>query len=247
MKNVFSAPGFLWFVFTIIFLAVLLFGLTTALNRTGWQKNRRRKVIIGFLMATIGWISLISILSMQGFFLDFNRLPPRTLLAMLIPLPLVIGFVLSKTGSQILYHTPAHWLIFMQSFRIIVEVLIWIGFLRNLLPVQMSFEGSNVDILTGLLAIPAGYFIWKKPGLFPRIVYSFNVVGLVFLINIVIISILSMPSPIRHFMNEPSSRVVGEFPFIFLPAVLVPIAYSLHIFSFRQFVMWRNRRSLAVN
>jgi hypothetical protein len=35
-------------------------------------------------------------------------------------------------------------------------------------------------------------------------------------------------------MNEPANTLVAQFPFILLPGVLVPLAYTLHIFSLRQ-------------
>ena len=47
------------------------------------------------------------------------------------------------------------------------------------------------------------------------------------------IAVLSMPTSIRYFMNEPSNTLVGQFPFILLPGILVPIAYTMHIFSLR--------------
>ena len=55
--------------------------------------------------------------------------------------------------------------------------------------------------------------------------------------NIVVIAVLSMPTPIRYFMNEPANVIVGQFPFILLPGVLVPIAYAMNIFSLRQLLL----------
>jgi len=54
------------------------------------------------------------------------------------------------------------------------------------------------------------------------------------LLNILVIAVLSMPTPFRYFQNEPSNTLVAQFPFILLPGILVPIAYTLHIFSLRQ-------------
>ncbi|PWT71249.1 MAG: hypothetical protein C5B59_18585 [Bacteroidetes bacterium] len=248
MKISFSTPGILWLLLSVACVAVLFFGLNLVLGRTGWPKNRRNKILAIVTIAIVAWIILLANLSAIGFFSDFSKIPPRPVFLILIPFPIVLGFALSKAGGQILKHTPPHWLVLMQSFRILVEILIWIGFLRKLLPVQMTFEGGNLDILTGLLAIPVGYFLWKKPGLFPKMAYAFNIIGSVFLINVLIIAVLSMPSPIRYFMNEPSIRIVGEFPFVLLPGVMVPIAYSLHILSFRQSFLWsRTRRQFITN
>ena len=110
----------------------------------------------------------------------------------------------------------------------------WFAFLAGKLPVQMSFEGRNFDVLTGLAALPVGYLVLKKKAGWRKIIVAFNIMGMLLLLNILIIAVLSMPTPIRYFMNEPSNTLIGQFPFVLLPAVLVPVAYTMHIFSLRQ-------------
>ena len=66
----------------------------------------------------------------------------------------------------------------------------------------------------------------------------YNIAGLVLLVNIVAVSALSLPTPLRAFHNEPDSSLITTFPFIYLPGLLVPLAYTLHILSLRQWKMW---------
>jgi len=73
---------------------------------------------------------------------------------------------------------------------------------------------------------------------------AFNIVGILLLLNILVIAVLSMPTSIRFFMNEPSNTLVGQFPFILLPGVLVPIAYTMHIFSLRQLFAKQNKMDI---
>jgi len=61
-----------------------------------------------------------------------------------------------------------------------------------------------------------------------------NIACLGLLINIVTVAILSMPVPFQYFFNEPVNTAVAKFPYAFLPAFLVPLAYMLHFFSLRQ-------------
>jgi hypothetical protein len=61
-----------------------------------------------------------------------------------------------------------------------------------------------------------------------------NVMGLLLLVNIVTIALLSMPTPFQYFHNEPMNTIVLKFPFVFLPGLLVPLAYGLHFLSLRQ-------------
>jgi len=195
----------------------------------------------------VAWAVLLTVLSYNGFFNDFSKLPPRPALALLLPLPFVLGFAFSKTGAQLLQQVSQQWLVFMQSFRIFVELLIWFAFLAGKLPVQMSFEGRNYDVLTGILAVPAGYLLLKKKTYSTAIAIAFNIAGILLLLNIIIIALLSMPTPFRYFMNEPSNIIVAQFPFILLPGVLVPLAYSLHILSLRQLYIREKTVATAVN
>jgi hypothetical protein len=234
MKTNFSSPGFLWPLLALICLITVSIGLAKVVGKLGWTKQRRLKVVLVTGITVVSWVVVMAILSYRGFFSDFSKLPPRPALALLIPLPVVLMFSFSKTGSMLLASVPAQWLVFMQSFRILVEVLIWFAFLANKLPVQMSFEGRNFDALTGLLALPITVLLIRKKEWSRTIIFAFNIVGLALLINVVVIGLLSMPTPIRYFMNEPSSMQLGQFPLILLPGFMVPLAYSLHVFSLRQ-------------
>jgi hypothetical protein len=98
----------------------------------------------------------------------------------------------------------------------------------------MTFEGNNFDILSGLLALPAGWMIDRNPSLARGIGITYNVVGILLLINILTIAVLSMPTSLRYFENEPTNVIVGEFPFIYIPAVFVVLAIFMHVFSLRQ-------------
>ena len=244
MKSNFSTPGFLWPLLTLICTVVILYGLSKALKKSEWTRQRRLKIFFAVTTTILTWVVLLTVLSYKGFFADFSQLPPRPVLTLLIPLPFVLIFVFSKTGTKILQLIPAQWLVLMQSFRIFVEVLIWFAFLANKLPIQMSFEGRNFDVLTGILALPIGYLLIKKKTYSPKIIIVFNVVGLLLLLNILIIAVFSMPTSFQYFTNEPSAASIAQFPFILLPGVLVPIAYSFHIFSLRQ--LFINKKQQAI-
>ena len=114
--------------------------------------------------------------------------------------------------------------------------MLWVKVSQGLLPVQMSFEGRNFDILSGLAALPVGYFCFVRKTWPSWAVLVYNIAGLLLLLNVTVIAVLSMPTPLRAFHNEPANTLVGQFPFIYLPGFLVPLAYTLHIFSIRQWM-----------
>ena len=245
MKDNFSTPGFLWPLLTLVCLVMILTGLRAVLKKTKWGKSNQSKVFFGTIFILVIWVSLLTILSTNGFFTEFNKFPPRPALAILIPLPIIFLIAFSKTGTQLLQLIPSHWLVFMQSFRIIVELLLLFAFMAGKLPVQMTFEGRNFDVLTGLFALPVGYLLARKKSYASKLAIAFNIIGIILLLNILVIAVLSMPTSIRYFMNEPSNTIVAQFPFILLPGVLVPIAYAMHIFSLRQLLVKQGKVDIS--
>lgn len=234
-----TIPAILMTLLSVASIAVIMRGLQLALRRTGWERAVQKNIFNKTIVVITLWAGLVGLLAWKGFFSDFSKMPPRPVLTVLLPLPVVIAAAFSQKGSQLIKTVPPYWLVGMQSFRILVEILLWRAFLQNILPVQMTFEGYNFDGLSGVLAIAFALTLRKKWSSFFVLLY--NMIGIGLLINILVIAALSMPTPFRYFMNEPPNTLIGEFPFIYLPAVLVVIAYSLHIFSLRQWWLFRNK------
>ncbi len=218
---------------TVIFLGALLKILKSALTRTSFSEDQRKKIYNRSFIILLAWTAFISILSLTGVLSDFNAFPPRVLFVLPIPLITIIIIINLKGTSEILRHTPPHQLIRLQVFRFFVEILLWGLFVQNLLPVQMTFEGRNFDILAGLTA-PVVAWLYEHQKVSKTFVIVWNLIGLGLLINIVSIAILSMPIPIRIFMNEPANTIVAQFPIAWLPGLLVPLAYWLHLLSLKQ-------------
>lgn len=221
---------------TIIFYGLLLARLKKSLISTNFAESKKKKVFNGTLIGLIGWAVATSILSWSGVLSDFNTFPPKLIIVLIIPLVTIIWLVRTKELKEILIHTPPESIIWIQSFRIVVEILLWRLYVDNLAPVQMTFEGRNFDILSGLTALVVAYLVANKKISSP-IVIAWNLACIAILVNIVAIAILSMPTPFRVFMNEPSNTIVAKFPIVWLPALLVPLAYGLHFLSLRQY--WR--------
>lgn len=235
-------PAVLLSALSLICLMVVMRGLQIALTKTTIAPARQKNLIVTTYSIVAVWVLLVGVLSLNGFFSDFSKLPPRPLWVILIPTVCFLIIAFTRTTGEILLAIPPHWLVAMQTFRILVEILLWKTFMLNLLPIQMTFEGSNFDGLSGLLAVPVAMILSKKWA--PKLLLVFNLVGLVLLLNILVIAVLSMPTPLRYFMNEPPNTLVGEFPFIYLGAVLVAIAQALHIFSLRQWWLLRKRDAM---
>jgi hypothetical protein len=226
--NTLTSVGFI--ALTIIMYVLVFLELRKGIGHTSWEQSRKKSLLNKFLFTIAGWTLLISVLSLAGVFSDFSKFPPRFFFVLIVPLITMIIVTRAAATREILFHIPAKNIVRLQVFRVFVEILLWMLFLQNLLPVQMSFEGRNFDVIAGLTAPFAAYFLANNR----TALVIWNLFSLGLLINIVSVAILSMPTPFRVFMNEPAGTIVTVFPFIWLPGLLVPLAYGLHFLSLRQ-------------
>jgi len=196
-------------VFCIIVLGVALaiIGLVAPASRT--------RVALGIA----GWLAITAIAAASGAVALDGGVPRVAAIPMMA---IAVGLVVLR---PILVRIPHHRLIALQAFRLPVELVLWTLFLRGIVPVQMTFEGRNFDVLVGLTAIPFAVLAAKRP----RLAIAWHVFGLALLLNIVGTAVLSMPGPLRSFMTEPANTVIGTFPYVWLPGFLVPVAFLLHI------------------
>jgi hypothetical protein len=223
-----------------ILAALCAFSLLIRVFRT---QRPTLRIVLPLVML---WFSVIGTLAMRGFFADFTSLPPHLLLALLLPaVAFAIFSVSSKAIPEGLGEMPVYWLIAFQTFRVVVEIVLFRGYKAGAIPVQMTFYGRNFDILVGLTAPLAA---WLSSKLYARnrsIAFGivWNIAGLISVMNIAIVAVLSMPTPLRYFMNDPPNTLLAYFPFIYLPAVLVPAAYIAHLLSIRQLLQKRVAQS----
>jgi hypothetical protein len=222
-----------FFALSVIAYYFLLREIIHGIRLTSWDESRKKRaknltILIPSIFAVFvtGW-------SISGVMGQFENFPFNFMPVLIVPLIIILWLTFSSSFLEVLKNIPQQNLVRLQTFRVIVEILLWILFIDGLLPGQMSFEGRNFDILAGLTA---PIIVWlinsgkiSRPGLI-----MWNVACLGLLINIVTIAIVSTPSPVRIFMNEPANTIVTVFPISFLPGLLVPLAYMLHCFSLRQ-------------
>lgn len=229
-----SEIGFI--VLSIICLLVVAIGVRKALIKC----SGLRSTTVWFVGVVAIWSLITGLLASLGLLSDFSSFPPKMLPIILLP-PLVTILILtfSKLINNLLLATPVTWLIYFQVFRVAVEILIWGLYEQGLAPIQMTFEGMNYDILVGLTA-PIAAYLYQKGKMSVLGLRIWNVAGLLILLNILVIAVLSMPTPIRYFMNEPANTIVSTFPVIWLPTLLVPMAYGFHLLSLKQLSLLSN-------
>jgi len=223
---------FIALVFGIAFLiiiAVQASGRSLNLPFEELRNNNAATIIV-----LLVWLMFTLIIGVSGFLDDFTSVPPKILLILLPPFIFILVIFWSKQFHDLCEPLDNFWFIYPQSFRILMEFILWLLYRYGVIPVQMTFAGRNFDILVGLSAPIVAYYCFNRKSWSPKIALVWNFVGLALLINIVVISILSTPYPLRKFMNEPANMIAFHFPFVWLPAVVVPFAFLLHLLSIRR-------------
>lgn len=218
---------------TLIYFFIFISMLQKGIVRSALLQDRKKKLSTRIVIVFVLWIAFVSAWSLSGMMGDFSKFPLNAGPVFIIPLIISVVFTFSGSFTTVIQQIPMAHLLYLQSFRIFVELLLWGLFVRGEAPIQMTFEGRNLDILTGLTALIVG-FLAARQKIGRTALILWNIAGLALLINIVAVAILSMPTPLRIFTNEPSSIIVTHFPISWLPGFLVPLAYTLHFLSLRQ-------------
>jgi hypothetical protein len=234
-STIYILAQFLLIGVVLALIYFIYYGLNYCWTRIGITKNRKEALLKYIIIGILLWLAFLATLVRVRFFDDFSTLPPRIAIAVLPPFILTIYLMFSRSfARKVLHFIPRKWLVLVQSFRIVVELILWLGLMGGFVPFQMTFVGFNFDIIVGITALLAGSAFFYK-GRYRRIeVFIWNISGLALLLNIVVISILSTPSPLRIFMNEPANTFMAYFPFIWLPGFIIPFALAMHLFSIRQ-------------
>ena len=225
---------------------VLVLCLALALVAATWRAGRRLgeptritlRWTLGALLLVAGWLALTFVLAARGTLADFGATPPAIFRVVLPGLLLTTALAFSPFGTRLVRGLSPAGMVGYQAFRIPVELLLFTFLREGVLPVQMTFEGMNFDVVSGASALVLGLVATRRS--LPGWVYAaWNVAGLLLLATIVTIAVLSMPTALRVFENEPANRFVAEAPYVWLPTVLVTAALFGHLLVFRW--LWRRR------
>jgi hypothetical protein len=178
--------------------------------------------------------------------LRFDTVPPTMAVLFIVSWGMALRLGLGGTGARLAAGTPLWLLVGVQGFRLPLELLMHRAAGEGLMPVQMSFSGRNFDIVTGSTALLLAMVLAARPGRAPlRLVAAWNVMGALLLANVLVVALLSAPTPFRVFMNEPANEWIAHAPWVWLPALFVPAAIAGHVIVFRRLRMEARARAAA--
>ena len=179
-----------------------------------------------------GWSVVAAVLSLTGVLARFDGHPPPLAPFFVVTLILGVMLALSRVGAR-LSTLPLPLLVGFHVFRFPLEVVMHQAATDGTMPVQMSFGGSNFDIVSGVTAGILALVVARRE--VPRpIVLAWNVLGTLLLFGIVTIALLSTPM-FHAFGTRPEqlNTWVAYFPFVYI-ALCVMGALVGHVVIFRR-------------
>ncbi len=217
-----------------VFISIV-FGFTVLLTVLLFNKaaNKQKTVLI----VITAWIVIQSLIGLSGFYAVSNATPPRFMLLVLPPVMLIVLLFVSKKGKQFIDGLDTKTLTLIHIVRIPVELVLFSLFLYKTVPKIITFEGGNVDILSGLSAPFIYYFGFIKKQMNKGLIIAWNFLCLALLLNVVARAILSAPFPFQRLAFDQPTIAILYFPFVLLPGFIVPLVLFCHLVVIRRLVV----------
>jgi len=210
---------------TLILLQVIIQSVATTLYWIGLyagirtlpgDNSRRLRWLIGSAIVLVAWLVGVILLAAND---AFRNDAPRIPAALLITLAAGYLLLLSPTFRAIVAGIPQHWLIGIQTFRILGGVFL-VRYFQGELPALFAIPAGVGDILTGLLAPLVAYWWFVGKPYARTAAIAWNLFGMADLINAVTLGALT---------GGGGGGIV--FPIVLIPVYAVPRALLVHSYS----------------
>lgn len=218
--------------FVLLVVWVTMRGLDTGLRRSGCAGPIRRSLLvrIGALLGT--WFLAITAAASSGAWLD--PAAPRAL-GYIVP-ALVLSLVLWRAGwlqaaVQTMSPSAIPWL---QTLRIGGGLTLFAAWASGLAPWAWAAPAAVGDVLVGLGAAAVAFLLGTGLAWSRTAAQVWNVFGLVEVAYVVGRGLLAAPGPQQRIFESPPNLVPAVFPFLYLPAFILPLTVVLHILSLQQ-------------
>ena len=154
---------------------------------------------------------------------------PPPLLLLLLSMVVFLVWASRRAWLVRLCELSLKWLVGFQAFRIIVEVMIHQAVAEGIAHPTMTWSGTNFDIVAGMSALLLAPFADRVDRRFLQ-VWNLLMAGV--LIITVVTAVLAMPTPFRQIGGDPPNVWLSQFPFVWLPTVLLLYAWLGHVVLF---------------
>lgn len=214
---------------TILFL--LIIG-NKAINDSSTNSQKDRTILI---FALFIWQIFILVLSSTDILKSYE-FPPRFAIAFIIPAFIFTGvFLYRSRNKNWIKSIPEQWIIYFQSFRILVETLFVFSVAQGIFNYQVTIEGYNFDMIFAFTAPIIAFLVYNKNVLTRKIVLVWNYLGLTVLASVIFLFLTSIYKPEIYGSELPLLPLEAlGYPYVLIAGFLMPTAVFLHILSILQ-------------
>jgi len=213
-------------------LAAFFAGVHRAYVGTGGPAWRTTARVAG---ATLAWLALLSVPVASG----------AVIRAPMPGLPLFFGasllgalaIGLSPLGGRMARGLTLPVLVAFQGFRLPLELVLHVWGESGTIPSTMTWEGANLDIISGALALLCAPLAGRWRGA----AWLANVVGLALLVNVVRVAVLSSGLPFAWPGVSPPLQLAMYLPYAWIGPVCVGGALAGHLILTRALLGSRGR------
>lgn len=223
--------------FTFLLLSVIMMVSGFLITRNNPTASLTAKYILVLLL----WTTYLILIVNSGLLLNLKV--PYIPLLIVIPALLIIFYSTSRPAFKVaMGHTPLSYSVYVQSFRILVEFMIYGAFLEKVLPESVTFKGLNFDLLVGVSALLVGLLIQKEK-IGWKGVLAWNLIS-VLVLGMTIYTFATFFYFSDGQLSDSNLRFLN-FPYILLPGILVPYALFYHLVSIRKCLTERSSAIIA--
>jgi len=227
-------------IFLVLCIVVFYFFLKMLIKPFNGHESKKNKFITSISISI--WLAIQALLSQNGFYLDSYEMPPRALIAVGPPMLTIFILLYVLWRSEYVKKLSLNALTQIHVFRFPLEFFVLTGLASSgYIPDVMTYEGRNYDIVVGLTAPIIGYLYFYKKSISWKILLTWHIISLGFLLFITTHALLSLPYSFQVFGMDQPNIGVFYFPFIWLPTLLVGVGYFCHIFAIHKLMIWRDK------
>src|SRR6185312_9205977 len=177
-------------------VAVLVGGVALSEVRLGAPAKQRRERIGFFALGLVVWLAIIGVAGAGGFLNDVNSTPPPVARIMIPTLIMVVYLAFSRFGDRLVRGLHFEEMIGLQAFRLPVEMILLGFYFEGKIPISMTVEGRNFDVITAVTAILIAFLLYTGT-LSRKFIWAWNILGLTLLFNVALTAILTVPGKMR--------------------------------------------------
>lgn len=225
-----DVPTFINLIFLVTSIATAVF-LVLAFS---FSKAEKTKKFTHFTaLALLMWMIFMAALAVNKYFLDIRATPPKIAVPVMIITGIILLLFLLPRGRRILDGLSLEVLTWLHIVRIPVEIVLFLLVAEKMIPVSMTFEGINFDIISGISAPVMAFLYFRKKAIGKKFLLIWNFICLGLVLNVVINGVLSVPSPIQVLNLDHPNMAVLYFPYSWLPTFVVPAVVFSHLVAIR--------------